>query len=109
MGLDNTHYKNIMAEVRGMREEVGRIDRDLSRDRQDIEDFKVQMASMKEEIKQLRQEINANASKVKDKVEDALEPARHEVAKLTQEIKKKKTVMVHKKNWFGWLRGGDKK
>jgi chromosome segregation ATPase len=104
-------YENLMAEIRGLREEVGRIDRDLSRDREDLEDFKVEMATMKEEIKQVRLGLNANADKVKDKVGDALQPARHEMAKLTQEIKKKKTLIITKSGIVDWIKskfGGGK-
>jgi chromosome segregation ATPase len=111
MGIEKTHYNNLMSEIRGMREEIGRIDRDLCRDRQDMEDFKVQMATMKEEIKQLRGELMANADKVKDRVVDALEPAVKEVSKLKNEIKNKKRIIVFKRGFFQWLKaklGGEK-
>ena len=100
----DTQYKNLMAEVRGMREEVGRIDRDLSRDRADMEDFKVQMATMKEEIKQVRSAVAANSDKVRDKVTDALEPAVKSVDKLKDEIRKKKAIYIFKNGFVDWLK-----
>lgn len=104
MMLKDSQYKNLMEEVRGLREEVGRIDRDLARDRHDLEDFKVQMDSMKSEIKQLREALMANADKVKDRVTDALEPVSKEVVKLKDVIQKKKTLYIFKDGFIDWVK-----
>jgi predicted translin family RNA/ssDNA-binding protein len=105
--MDDSQYKNVMEELRGMREEVGRIDRDLARDRNDLADFRVQMEGMQSEIKQLRESLNANADRVKDKVTDAVQPIQTEVTKLKNVIKDKKTLFVFRngfKDFFkiGW-------
>ena len=97
-------YKNLIEEVRGIREEVGRIDRDLSKDRHDLQDFRVQMANMISEIKQVREALTSTADKVKDKVSDALEPAVKEVKILKDEIKKKKTIYVFKDGFKDWIK-----
>ena len=93
-----------MEEVRGLREEVGRIDRDMARDREGFEDFRVQMDSMKSEIKQLRSEMGVHADRVKDKVTDALQPAVKSVKTLSNEIKKKKTIYIFKDGFKDWVK-----
>jgi chromosome segregation ATPase len=100
----DTQYKNLMGEIRGMREEVGRIDRDLARDRHDLEDFRVQMDTMKSEIQQLREALTANADRVKDKVTDAVQPITKEVTKLKDVISKKKTLYIFKNGFKDWLK-----
>lgn len=95
--MDTENYKVLLEEIRGTREEVGRIDRDLAKDRQDIGDFKVRLAGVEAEIKEMRIAIISQANKVKDKVSDAVEPMEKQIAGLTQTIKKKKTLVLIEK------------
>ena len=100
----DTQYKNLMEEIKGVRIEVAGIDEQLTRDRHDIEDFKVQMASMKSEIEQLRHELVANASNVKNKVSDALVQPMKDVAKLSNEIKNAKKIVIVKNSLVDWIK-----
>ncbi len=76
---------------------MNRIDRDLANDRRDIGDFKVRLASLEAESKEMRTAIGSQADKVKDKVTDAVEPMGKQIAGLTQTIKKKKTLVLIEK------------
>lgn len=103
--MEDSKYKVLIKEVRGMREEVGRIDRDMARDREGMEDFRVQLVNLKSEVEQLRHSLVAHADTMKDKVTDALEPAVNEMALLKTEIKKKRmTVIKDKFDLIGWLK-----
>lgn len=93
-----------MEEIKGVRNEVAGIDEQLTRDRHDIEDFKVQMASMKSEVEQLRHELVANANNVKNKVTDALQPAVKSVDSLKNVIQKKKTIYIFKDGFKDFLK-----
>ena len=100
----DTQYKNLMEEIKGVRSEVAGIDEQLTRDRHDIEDFKVQMASMKSEVEQLRHELVANVSNIKTKVSAALEQPIKEVTKLSNEIKKAKKIVIVKNSLVDWFK-----
>ena len=85
--MKDDQYEVLLETIRGMRTEVASIDRDLVRDRQDMQNFQVRLAALEEEMKQLRRAINTNAERVGDKVQDAIDP----LAKL---ISKKKTMVL---------------
>ncbi len=97
-------YKNLIGEVRGIRKEIAQIDSDLAKDRQDLGDFRVEMAGMKDELKEFRGMINQNAERVGNKVTDALEPAVDSVESLRREIKKKKTIIISKNKLIDWFK-----
>jgi hypothetical protein len=99
--------KSIKEEVQATRDEVARIDRDLCKDREDLENFRVHLGHVVEQIDSLKRLSTSNVTNMQDQVTDALKPAVKEVSSLKQEIKKKKFITIFKtglweriKNWF---------
>lgn len=88
--------KSIKEEVQATRDEIARVDRDLCKDREDLENFRVSLSNVVDEIKSLKSMVTKNVDNVGDKVTDALKPAVKEVTSLKQEIKKKKTITIFK-------------
>ena len=104
-------YKVLIESIRGLKkdiqsltEDTNRIDRDLGKDREDMQNFRVDLASMKEEIRTLKSMMVTNATHVQEKVSDALQPAVTSVNKLSNEIKKKKTIFIFKNGFVDWFK-----
>ena len=102
--MKDNQYDNLIEEVRGIRKEIAQIDRDLAKDRQDLCDFRIEMAGMKSELKEFRGMIGSNAERVEEKVTDALGPAIRSVDSLKREIKKKKTIIISKSKFIDWIK-----
>ncbi len=100
--MQNEKYDTLIREVREISSDIARLDADLTKDRQDLADFKVKMARLAEEVKQSRKETSAITKDVGDKVKDTLKPAVKEVTALKDEISKKKTIVVTRGvlDWF---------
>jgi DNA repair exonuclease SbcCD ATPase subunit len=110
--MEKNQYKVIIEELRDVkakiqetRDEAGRIDRDLTKDRHDLEDFRVRLGRVEEEIQSLKRLLTENVETMKDKVQDALKPAVKEVASLKQEIAKKRSIIVTKNSLIDWIKG----
>lgn len=88
--------RDLAEKVQGTRTEIAELDRDLTRDRQEIGDTKVALSSLKEEVAQLRKTVNISSEDVERKVSDVVDPASERlvdaVKDLNQEIKTKKTI-----------------
>jgi len=95
--------RSLREEVQGTRDEIARVDRDLTKDRHDLEDFRVKLGGLDEQIVSMKRLITGNVDDVGDRVTDALRPAMKEVASLKQEIKNKKSIVVLKEGFFTWL------
>ena len=94
--MENKKYQVLIEEVRGISSDIARLDLDLTRDRHELADFKVQMATLTEEVKQLRKEMSAIKGDVGREVEDTLKPVSKDMNALQKEISKKKTLIITK-------------
>lgn len=97
--------KSIKEEVQATRDEVARIDRDLCKDREDLENFRVHLGHVVEQIDSLKRLSTSNVTNMQDQVTDALKPAVKEVSSLKQEIKKKKTIFINRRSISEWFKG----
>lgn len=86
--------KSIKEEVQATRDEVARIDRDLCKDREDLENFRVHLGHVVEQIDSLKRLSTSNVTNMQDQVTDALKPAVKEVSSLKQEIKRKRLFLL---------------
>jgi len=86
--------RSLREEVQGTRDEIARVDRDLTKDK---------LGGLDEQIVSMKRLITGNVDDVGDRVTDALRPAMKEVASLKQEIKNKKSIVVLKEGFFTWL------
>jgi len=96
--LRNDQYETLMASVRSVQNDLAGIDRDLEHDRRDLQDFKIRLGTLEGEIKQLREAVNLNADRVKDKVTDAVEPMEKEVIELKEAVNKKRVLSFKRKD-----------
>jgi predicted nuclease with TOPRIM domain len=99
--MNDDQYKVLLSEIRECRDEVqqtrdetARIDRDLTKDRNDLGDFRVRLQAVENQIESMRRLIMDNQSNMKDSVQDALRPAVRQVTALTNEIKKKRSIII---------------
>ena len=94
--------ETIIKTLRRIEDNQASTDRDLSKDRQDIQDLNIKLQSMGAELSELRKAINLNAERTKDKVTEAVKPISEATQNLASKIEKSKTVVfgVEDKNWF---------
>ncbi len=97
-------YNTLIKEVREISSDIARLDADLTKDRQELSDFKVQMATLTEEVKQLRVQMAHITGDVGDKVKDTLKPAVKAVDNLKDEIKKKKSINFGGNRFLSWFK-----
>lgn len=99
----------LLKTVRRVEEAIARIDRDMEKDRQELQNLIIQGKEFKAELVELRKAVNQSASRAQDKVAEAIEPIINSTDKLTAQVKKSKMVVVKEKlNWIQRLFGGFK-
>ena len=76
-------------------EDVNRIDRDLSTDRKDIENLKINMADIKTRLESIMQILTRFQVKTKDAVMDAVSEANAPMAKQMKQFVNKKVLRIH--------------
>lgn len=103
-GLRQDQYEVLLSSIRGVQNDLSSIDRDLESDRKDLQDFKVRLGTMEQEVKQLREAINTNAERTKNKVQDVVEPMQKEVSgalgELKEAVEKKKVLVLRSTGFF---------
>src|SRR3990172_717790 len=98
--LMRDQYEVLVAGQRGLENDLSSIDRDLEHDRRDMQDFKIRLSGLEQEVRELRNAINLNAERVKDKVADAVGPMVSEVQDLKEAVEKKKVLAFNKGKGF---------
>lgn len=97
-------YQTIIGEIREISSDIARLDADLTKDRNDLSDFRVQMANLATEVEQLRKEFNSVVDDVSLKVKETLEPAIKEVYNLKKEMEQKKVVALKSVSLWNYFR-----
>ena len=98
--LMRDQYEVLVAGQRRLENDLSSIDRDLEHDRRDMQDFKIRLSGLEQEVRELRNAINLNAERVKDKVTDAVGPMVSEVQDLKEAVEKKKVLAFNKGKGF---------
>lgn len=70
--LSKEQYDVLLDNVRGIREEIARIDRDLASDRRDIEDLKTGQATHTQSLKSILDFLERCQVKTRDAIRDAV-------------------------------------
>jgi len=97
----------ILQTVRRIEDHIASIDRDMEKDRQDLQDLSIRVGNLGEEMGQLRRSVNLMSERTRDKVAEAVEPVIQSTDKLTTQIQRKKMVVLKEtKNWL--VRLGEK-
>lgn len=106
-GLRQDQYEVLVASLRSLENTVTGIDRDLEHDRQDMQDFKIRLGTLEDEVRELRKSVNLNAERTKDKVADVVEPMQREVSgaigELKEAVEKKKVLILKQKGFWSRL------
>jgi chemotaxis protein histidine kinase CheA len=93
--------ETILKTVRQIQENQDNLDRDLTKDRQDIQNLNIKVETLISEMAETRRAINLNAERVKQKTSEAIEPITEATQNLASKIAKSKTVIFGEKlNWF---------
>ena len=99
---DDTN-KVILERIDSVQGTVNRIDRDMSKDRQDIQELTIRTGKMELQLEELRKSLEKLPGRTQDKVADVVEP-------LMGQLDDKKIVRVEfKPFWHWWFRREVKK
>lgn len=103
-GLGRDQYEILVSSVRRIEDSLASIDRDLEHDRQDMQDFKIRLATLENEFRELRKSVNQSSDKVRDKVADVVTPMQEEVTgavtDLKEAVEKKRVLSFNPKKGF---------
>lgn len=107
--LKTDEFKVLREKVDSIQRNVDRIDRDLAEDRKYMHEFVIRLGNVENGISQLLRGQQTTTNRIKDAVEDIIEPAAEEVSKeaksLKEIIKSKKFIAIRPKfRFFFWRR-----
>lgn len=88
----------LLEAIQELRTDVGRIDRDLGKDREAMETMAMVLSTFKERIDQFSKQLSTQQKQVQDKVADVVEP-------LMGQIEDKKVVEYKTRPWYKFWRG----
>lgn len=97
----------IIETLRKIEDHVSDIDRDMEKDRQNLQDLNLRLSGVEAQLEELRKAINLNAERVKNKVADVVEPVVKSTDRLTTQIKNKKKMFMNPdtRSWWDKLWG----
>lgn len=108
--MDKDQYTVLTDKVDSIQNSVDIIDKDLSKDRQDIQQLVIRVSTLEAQIDEMRKLMDRIPQKTQDKVAEAIEPTRQEAQDLKETIDKKKTIILPEKKqiqwWKFWKKGG---
>ena len=94
----------ILETVRRIEDNQAGMDRDMEKDRQNLQDLNIRLGAVEAELSQLRKAINQSSERTRDKLVEASVPIIQATDKLTGQIKKSKMVMLKKETKSWWER-----
>ena len=94
----------ILETVRRIEDNQAGMDRDMEKDRQNLQDLYIRLGAVEAELSQLRKAINQSSERTRDKLVEASVPIIQATDKLTGQIKKSKMVMLKKETKSWWER-----
>ena len=53
---------------------INRVDKDLNKDREDLQETRVRLGALEEQVSELRRALKGQSEKIQDKVIEAIEP-----------------------------------
>ena len=87
-----------------LQKSVDRIDRDLEDAYKNSQDQQIRIGALEAVIDELRKALSAQPNKIKDRMEDALQPVQKEIKEFKEVIEKKKFVPFKIPFWKFWKR-----
>jgi len=92
----------ILETVRRIEDNQASMDRDMEKDRQNLQDLNIRLGSVEAQLSELRKAVNQSAERTRDKLAEAVVPVVQATDKLTGEIKKSKMVMLRAETKSWW-------
>lgn len=90
MSTDET--KVILQKIDSVQDSVNRMDRDLAKDREELQQFTIRLGAVEAQIDEFRKSMRTMSDKTADKVEEIVAPIIAETHDLKKSIDKKKFV-----------------
>jgi regulator of replication initiation timing len=91
----------IIETLRRIEDNLASMDRDMAKDRQDIQNLSVGYEEIRIELVELRKAVNLGAERTKDKVAEVVQPIAKATENLSSGIAKSKTVIFGmEKSWW---------
>lgn len=101
MKKTNEQVGAILRTVRKIQEDIQSIDRDMEKDRHEIQNIVIRLEALEEESRQTRKAVNTSSERTQDKVIEAITPVIDSTDALTSQVKKtKKIFMTEPRSWF---------
>ncbi len=95
--MNEDQYKVVLERIDNIQSTVDRIDRDLAQDRRDLQEFSLRLGGLENQVEEFRRTLYSQADKVKDKVEDLVQPVEKKIDSLTEEIQNKRVIVIKDK------------
>ena len=76
---------------------INRVDKDLSKDREDLQETRVRLGALEEQVSELRRALKGQSEKIQDKVIEAIEP-------LQEGIENKKIIQDKVRSFWSFLK-----
>lgn len=86
--------ETILETVRRIEDGQAGMDRDMEKDRQNLQNLSIRLEAVESELSQLRKAVNQNSERTRNKVAEAIEPVISSTNRLTTQIQKKKMVIL---------------
>ena len=76
---------------------INRVDKDLNKDREDLQETRVRLGALEEQVSELRRALKGQSEKIQDKVIEAIEP-------LQEGIENKKIIQYKVRSFWSFLK-----
>ena len=80
-----------------LKNSINRVDKDLNKDREDLQETRVRLGALEEQVSELRRALKGQSEKIQDKVIEAIEP-------LQEGIENKKIIQYKVRSFWSFLK-----
>lgn len=98
--MDKDQLKVIFQKLDSLQNTINNLDRDLGRDREEMQQFTIRLGAVENQMDELRKSFRTMSDKTADKVEEVVAPMIEEAHNLKKSIDKKKFIRIEKIGWF---------
>ena len=103
--MNTDEFKVLKDKVDSIQGSLDIIDRDMGKDREDLQQLSIRVGAMEDQLEELRKQIRTLIDKVGDRIAEAVEPVRQEAQDLKETIADKPFIEVAKEKvkklpWF---------
>jgi hypothetical protein len=100
----NDTNEAILQTIRRIEDNIARIDLDMEKDRQGIQDLNIRSKAVEAELVEIRKAVNQTAIRTRDRVAEAVQPLIDSTDKLEARVKKSRMVVLKEETKTIWTR-----